>query len=246
MSTPSNVECEVLTELSVYTILSRFGCATNFITILRLLHKMTTTVLINGIETELFTIHTGVKQGRVIALTLFTIYLCAILFLVHDRLPCGVEIDYLLDGKLFNLSHLKTKTKLTKTAAIYLQYADDCAILAHTAEDLQTSIDLLTEAFQSLGLPINIRKTKIIYQPSPGKIEGPPDIKISGTNLEAVEHFPYIGSHLSQKTTIEAEIQHHICCASTSFSTHIPDIIYTLRISIMKLGNNNYGTFIQG
>ena len=31
-----------------------------------------------------------------------------------------------------------------------------------------------------------------------------------------VEHFPHLGSHLSQKATIEAEIQHRICCASTS------------------------------
>jgi len=80
------------------------------------------------------------------------------------------------------------------------------------------------------------------YQPTPGNIEGLLDIKISGTNLEAVEHFPYLGSHLSQKATIEAEIQHRICGASTSFSTHIPDIIYMLRISITRLGNNNYGT----
>ena len=43
-----------------------------------------------------------------------------------------------------------------------------------------------------------------------------PDIKIHGTTLEVVEHFPYLGSHLSQKATVEAEIQHRICCASTS------------------------------
>ena len=53
----------------------------------------------------------------------------------------------------------------------YHKYTDDCAILAHTAEELQTSIDLLTEAYQSLGLSINIRKPKIIYQSVSGNIE---------------------------------------------------------------------------
>ena len=63
----------------------------------------------------------------------------------------------------FKLSRLKAKQNMTKTAVIDLQYADDCAILAHKTEELQTSVDLLTEAYQSLGLSINIRKTKIIY-----------------------------------------------------------------------------------
>ena len=122
----------------------------NFITILRLLHdKMTTTVFITGIETETFTIRTEMKQGYVIAPTLFTIYLCAILFLVRNRLPRVVEMYYRLDGRLFNLSRDKAKTKVTKTAIVDLRYADDCAILEHTAEELQTSLDLLTEAYQS-------------------------------------------------------------------------------------------------
>ena len=84
-----------------------FGCPANFITILRLLHdKMTATVLFNGTETEPFTIRTGIKQGYTIAPTLFTVYLCAILFLVLARLPHGVELDYRLDGRLFNMSRL--------------------------------------------------------------------------------------------------------------------------------------------
>ena len=53
--------------------------------------------------------------------------------------------------------------------------------------------------------------------PTQSRVDGPPDIKISGTILEMVEHFPYLGNHLSQKVTIEAEIQHRKCCASTSF-----------------------------
>ena len=203
---------------ALWKVLSRFGCPANFITILRLLHdKMTATALFSETETEPFTIRTGVKQGCVIAPTLFTVYLCVILFLVRDRLPHGIELDSWLDGRLFNLGRLKAKTKVMKTAALDLQYADDCAILVHSAEELQTSLDLFTEAYQSLGLSINNRKAKVINQPTPGINAGPPEIKVSGGIVEVVEHFPYLPSHLSQKATIDAEIQHHICCACTSF-----------------------------
>ena len=169
-----------------------FGCPANYTTILRFLRdKMTATFLINGAETEPFTIRTGVKQGCVIAPTVFNIYLCAILFFVRHRIPSGVDIDYRFDGRLFNPSRLKAKTKVTKIAFNELQYADDCAILSHTAGEHQTSLDRLTEAYQSLRLSAKIRKTKIIFQPAPGNIEGPPDMKISGTTLEVVEHFPH-------------------------------------------------------
>ena len=40
---------------------------------------------------------------------------------------------------------------------------------------------------------------------------------MSRTILEVVEHFQYLRSHLSQQASIEANIQHRICCARTSF-----------------------------
>ena len=61
-----------------------------------------------------------------------------------------------------------------------------------SVEELQTNLYLLTEAYQSLELSINIRNNKIIYQSAPGNIGEPPDIKISGASLEVVEHIPYI------------------------------------------------------
>ena len=61
---------------ALWKVLCRFGCPANFITTLILLHDttMTATVLVNWTETEPFTIRTAVKQGCVIAPTLFTIY----------------------------------------------------------------------------------------------------------------------------------------------------------------------------
>ena len=94
---------------------------------------------------------------------------------------------------------------MTKTAIIDLQYAD-LLMNVPSLPTLQksTSLDLVTEAYQSLGLSINKRNTKVMHQPTPGINAELPEIKISGGILEVVEHVPYLGSHLSQKTTIEA------------------------------------------
>ena len=58
--------------------------------------------------------------------------MCHTLSCPLNRLPCGVDIYYRLDGTLFKLIRFKAKTKVTKSAVIDLQYADDRAILTHT------------------------------------------------------------------------------------------------------------------
>ena len=40
---------------------------------------------------------------------------------------------------------------------------------------------------------------------------------INGDNLKYIEHFPYLGSHLSANANIDAEIQYRLKCASAAF-----------------------------
>lgn len=44
----------------------------------------------------------------------------------------GVIIDFRLDGKLFNIRRLQATNNLSSENIIELQYADDCALVAHT------------------------------------------------------------------------------------------------------------------
>ena len=44
---------------------------------------------------------------------------------------------YRTDGGIFNPQRLKAKTKVTKSLVRDLLYADDCAIVAHSEDDLQ-------------------------------------------------------------------------------------------------------------
>ena len=82
-----------------------------------------------------------------------------------DLFPHGVEPDYRLDGRLFNLSRLKAKTKVMKTAVTDLQYADDCAILQmklRTTARCQTSALFFLDPFQSAYRPHHITETALV------------------------------------------------------------------------------------
>ena len=62
---------------ALWKVLSRFGCPSKFIRVVRVLHdEMTATVLYKGSESDPFAICTGVKQGCVVAPTLFSICVC--------------------------------------------------------------------------------------------------------------------------------------------------------------------------
>lgn len=58
---------------------------------------------------------------------------------------------------------------------------------------------------------------KVLHQPAQGQ---PPNLIVTHVGsepLDNVEHFAYLGSHHSQRVTIEEEIQTRKCCASTAF-----------------------------
>eukprot|EP00061_Rhincodon_typus_P007506 g29269.t1 len=113
-------------------------------------------VMTNGTTTNPFPICTGGKQGCIIAQTLFSIYLAAMLHFAVEMLPTGVELAYRTCGKLFNLCRLQAKAKVTPTIVIELQCAEDACIHANSKDKLQTIGSILTEAYKNMGLTLNI------------------------------------------------------------------------------------------
>ena len=99
--------------------------------------------------------------------TLFSIFISAVLHLVLEKLPCGIDMQFRIDGKLFNLWRLKPKTLTTHMTILELQYADGNALVTHTEEeDLQAAVDAFSYAYDVLGLTLNIQKTQVLFQPS--------------------------------------------------------------------------------
>ena len=79
-----------------------------------------------------------VRQGCVLAL--FNIILLCVTQLLHKELEdnSGVALDFRLDGNLFNIRRLQATTKVLTECVLELQCADDCALVVHTPEDLQS------------------------------------------------------------------------------------------------------------
>ncbi len=229
---------------TLWKVLLRIGCPEKFIRVLRLLHDdMTASVLGGGDnESDPFTVGAGVKQGCVIAPTLFSIYISCILHLAENEgtLPGGIDITYRVDGGLFRLSRLKARRKIKTTSIMEIQYADDNAIFAQSESDLQAILTTLAKAYRQLGLILNTKKTKVLYQPSPSGPYEPPRITVNHEAVENVEEFPHLGSIVSTKANIDAEVRHRISCASAAFGKlrrrvfENKDILVSTKILVYK------------
>ena len=152
---------------ALWACLAWLGCPPKFVSITRKLHEgMKGCVLYDGDQSGSFNINTGVTHGCVIAPTLFSIFLAAFISLAAVDQAKGVGIIYRTDGELFNMRRLKAKTKVKATSIVDLQYADDCAITAHTGADLQNTLDAFSQTYKLLGLTVNVTKTKVLFQPA--------------------------------------------------------------------------------
>lgn len=202
----------------LWNVLSKFGVPDKFLTILKSLHdNMSACVSIGGDRSEPFKVEVGVKQGCVFAPVIFNIYLTTVTLLSHQQMSPddGVKIQFRLDGNLFNLRRLQAQTKTEIAHFLELQYADDCAVLAHTPEALRRSLTIISNIYHAMGLRINVSKTEIISQRNnPAE---PLTIQINGEDVKQVENFKYLGSVLTDKHNIDAEVLARINQATVSF-----------------------------
>lgn len=194
---------DMVDRLALWQILSRHGCPPKYIRVLRLLHDdMFATVLNNsGSESKPFTVETGVKQGCIIAPTLFAVFIAAILHLIGENLPQGVQILYRMDGRLFNLNRFKAKSKVSTTSILELQYADDNAIVAHSEEDLQCILDAFSKAYNLLGLTLNIKKRKSFTNHHPISLQHRPQYEWTIIHLKMWTTFPTLAAFSPQRPT---------------------------------------------
>ena len=93
--------------------MAKFGCPPRFIAMVRQFHDgMQTRVQIDEEFSEPFEVTNGVKQGCVMAPTLFSMMCSAMLMDAFQDSNTGFPIRYRFDGNIFNLSRLQAKTKV--------------------------------------------------------------------------------------------------------------------------------------
>ena len=121
---------------------------------------------VGGEVSESFSVTNGVKQGCELASTLFSIFLSAILDEAIRDMGDGVYIQSRQSADLFNVAHFRAKTKTTRILMRELLFAVDSALVAHSAEEIQKLLDDFSDASNKFGLKINIKKTKVLYNPT--------------------------------------------------------------------------------
>ena len=201
-----------------WKILARLGCHPKFLTILRQLHEgQMSQVKHNGALSDSLPIANGVKQGCVLAPTLFSILFSLMLREAKEGLMDHIFIRFRTDGSIFNLRRLLAHTKTIEVLIVELLFADDCALLTHTQEALQHIVKRFAEAAKAFGFTISLKKTEVLHQSPPGGVYSPPKINIEGTSLNSVEHFTYLGSVISNDVTVNKDLDKRLTRASSSF-----------------------------
>ena len=107
----------------------------------------------NGGEvSDTFAITNGTMQGCVLAPTLFSIFLSAMLEEAFRDMGDGVYIQSRQNADLFTVAHFRAKTKTTNI----LLFVDDSALIAHSAKEVQRIVDAFANASSKFVLKINI------------------------------------------------------------------------------------------
>ena len=165
----------------LWKIMAKFGCPDIFITMVKQFHDgMTAKVLDDGECSDPFPVTNGVKQGCVLAPTLFSMVFAAMLSDAFRPADPGVPIRYRIDGKLFTLRRLQALTKVKGTVLRDFLFSDDCALNSHTEYEMQTLMDRFSSAGDNFGLAISTQKTEVMYQTAPNQPYADPSISVKG------------------------------------------------------------------
>ena len=173
---------DLVSRNGLFALLERIGCPPKLLKMITSFHDdMNGTVQFDGSSSDPFPIKNGVKQGCVLAPTLFGVFFSLLLCYAFRESEDGIFLHTRSDGNLFNLARLRAKTKVRRVLIREMLFADDAALTAHTEETLQRLITRFAEACNDFGLTISLKKTNIMGQ----DVSVTPHITIGEHALEA-------------------------------------------------------------
>ena len=122
----------------LWQLLRKYGCPKKFTAMIEALHTgMMANVSVGGDVSESFSVTNEVKQVCVLAPTLLSMFLST---MVDEAFPDKV------DGIYFKVAHFRAKTKTTRILMRELLFADDRALVVHSAEEIHKIVDAFSEA----------------------------------------------------------------------------------------------------
>jgi len=189
---------------------------------------MSAQVIYGGASSELFPEQVGVKQGCVLAPVIFNFFMTAVTLYARNSFlqVNGISVKYRLDGNLFNQSRLNAQSKTSVTHSYELQYADDTALVSHTADGLQQLLDSMVDAYSRAGLVVNIKKTEIPQQCISPNL-APPVFSIKNCPIANVDPLVYLGTVRNNTLDLSPDIQRRTRLASSAFVDSHSEFFWT-------------------
>ena len=205
---------------ALWTVLQRcYHLPEKILSIIRAMHdESTAAVRAYGKTSDEFAVTSGVRQGCVLAPTLFNLFFDAVIHMaIDDHLEegRGVRIVFNPDAKLVG-----DRRKMTlETLVTDLEYADDMVPLSNSWSDLEVMIKSLHQQCTAMGLTISCRKTKTLAVLPSSSCPQPQPILLSpaADPVEPVTAFQYLGSTVSQDCSNSAEVSSRIVKVQPSY-----------------------------
>ena len=139
---------------------------------------------------------------------LFCIIFSAMLYDAFRNCNSGAMIRLRSNSSLFNLQRLKARTKVSLLLLRERLFADDCALIAHNEDELQSILNDFARVASRYGLTISKTKTEVMPQQKLGRSSRDPVIR---------KKFFYLDGFLSQNACIDDGITSRISKESARF-----------------------------
>ena len=185
---------------ALWRILQMYGVHSHLITLLKDLHSDTfASVKLDGQIGREFQVTAGVRQGCVIAPTLFNVVIDFIIRKALRLMPenCGISLRTRQGG-------LVPESSIERI--VLLLYADDLVLVSHNPAELALMLKMIDQVSSSLGLFINAAKTEIQIHDPPTDYT-PPTFDVSTGPVSSCEHFKYLGSWFAGDGKLLKEIK---------------------------------------
>ena len=182
------------------------------------------TVQFNGSCSGPFEIRSGVKQGCVLAPTLFGICIGLVLKHAFDTTE-GIYLRTRSDGRLFNHARIRAKTNARKVLIRDMLFAGDAGVATHTQEELHSLMDCFSQACKDFGLTVSLKKTNVLEQDT----EALPVITIDNYKLDVVRSSPTSAPppkpHIDVTSAIKTAIHTLVFSATSDAATSQHEMI---------------------
>ena len=197
-----------------YNLLTEYHIGGKFLKIIQNMYTNNEIFIkLSGGLTKPFLSTAGVKQGCVLSPIIFNLFI--------GKLPSIYDNDN-------QSSSFCDPVKIQNTNLNCLMWADDCVVFSLSEAGLQNSINKTTKYFSSLGLDVNVKKTKAMIFNSRGF--GPNKFKhfsfnINGVPLEICDKYTYLGLTFKPSgSTVQP--QKELTCKASKAWFSISSLIY--------------------